>query len=225
MSPHTALWAPLSLPSWWKWTWPKPTSQFVLDPLVLLTYREKSTLKTLFSNPSLLLPHFLVPQNQLFCFEVDRSGRKFPLHACPSSCLHQCESCTHMTPHEFSHSLLSPPREVPIQFPNQFPNNSNQFPNQFPSSTSNLNATCLSTYEANDFQTVDSDPLTNEDFSEYWIGTESTETENRMLYTVSVHIISWNWFQMHLYLLCNGSQCKNPLDFVLQNPKPFETLL
>lgn len=53
-----------------------------------LTYRENSTaLKILLSNPSLLLPRLLFPQNQLFCFEVDRTGRKFYFCTCPSSCL------------------------------------------------------------------------------------------------------------------------------------------
>ena len=53
-----------------------------------LTYREKSTaLKILLSNSSLLLPRLLFPQNQLFCFEVDRTGRKFYFCTCPSSCL------------------------------------------------------------------------------------------------------------------------------------------
>lgn len=61
---YTSHYKPLcSLSSWWKWAWPKSTSQFVLDPFVLFTYREKSALKTLFSNSSLLLPRYLFPQN------------------------------------------------------------------------------------------------------------------------------------------------------------------
>ena len=68
-------------------------------------------------DPSLLLPCFLFPQNQLFCFDVDRTSRKFP-----SAPVHPA-AFTNMSPamrHQMSSHTSSCLHQQRSRFPYQF---------------------------------------------------------------------------------------------------------